>query len=107
MKDYKKFIVMLLVIGTIISVSAMTVSAGQPYVGEIRLVAFNFAPAGWAECNGQVLPISENDALFNLIGTMYGGDGQTTFNLPDLRGLEPYPGTRYCISLYGVYPSPN
>ena len=59
---------------------------GQPFIGEIRIVGFNFAPVGWAECNGQLLPISENDALFTLIGTTYGGDGQETFALPDLQG---------------------
>jgi microcystin-dependent protein len=62
---------------------------GQPYVGEIRLVGFSFAPLGWAFCNGQVLPISEYETLFNLIGTTYGGDGQSTFALPDLRGRVP------------------
>lgn len=60
-----------------------------PYVGEIRMFAGNFAPAGWAFCEGQSIPISENDTLFNLIGTTYGGDGQTTFNLPDLQGRLP------------------
>ena len=62
---------------------------GQPYVGEIRMFAGNFAPAGWAFCAGQLLAIAENDVLFNLIGTTYGGDGQTTFALPDLRGRIP------------------
>ena len=62
---------------------------GQPYVGEIRMFAGNFAPAGWMLCEGQLLPISENETLFNLIGTTYGGDGQTTFGLPDLRGRLP------------------
>jgi microcystin-dependent protein len=61
----------------------------DPYIGEIRMFAGNFAPVGWAFCAGQMLPISENDALFNLIGTTYGGDGQTTFGLPDLRGRIP------------------
>lgn len=61
----------------------------QPYVGEIRLFAGNFAPAGWAFCAGQTMPISENETLFNLIGTTYGGDGQSTFQLPDLRGRAP------------------
>src|SRR5512141_776356 len=61
----------------------------QPYVGEIRMFAGNFAPAGWMFCDGQLLPISGNDTLFNLIGTTYGGDGQTTFALPDLRGRVP------------------
>lgn len=61
----------------------------QPYVGEIRLFAGNFAPAGWMFCEGQLLSIAENDTLFNLIGTTYGGDGQDTFALPDLRGRIP------------------
>ena len=62
----------------------------QPYVGEIRMVGFNFAPNGWAFCNGQTLAISEFDTLFNLIGTTYGGDGQATFNLPNLQGRIPF-----------------
>ena len=61
----------------------------QPYVGEIRMFGGNFAPAGWAFCNGQVIPISENDVLFNLIGTTYGGDGQETFALPNLQSRSP------------------
>jgi microcystin-dependent protein len=61
----------------------------QPYVGEIRMFAGNFAPAGWMFCDGQLLPISENETLFNLIGTTYGGDGQSTFALPDLRSRVP------------------
>lgn len=61
----------------------------QPYVGEIRMFAGNFAPAGWMFCEGQFLPISENETLFQLIGTTYGGDGQSTFALPDLRGRLP------------------
>jgi microcystin-dependent protein len=61
----------------------------DPYIGEIRIFAGNFAPAGWAFCDGSQLAISENDTLFTLIGTTYGGDGQTTFNLPDLRGRVP------------------
>ena len=61
----------------------------QPYVGEIRMFGGNFAPQGWMFCSGQTLAIAENDVLFNLIGTTYGGDGQTTFNLPDLQGRFP------------------
>src|ERR1700693_4425321 len=61
----------------------------QPYVREIRMFAGNFAPAGWMFCEGQLLPISEYDTLFNLIGTTYGGDGQSTFALPDMRGRVP------------------
>lgn len=70
----------------------------EPYIGEIRLFGGSFAPAGWALCDGALLPISEHDALFNLIGTTYGGDGQTTFGLPDLRGRVPmHLGPGYAI----------
>lgn len=58
----------------------------SPFVAEIRVFGFNFAPQGWAHCNGQLLPISQNTALFSLLGTMYGGDGKSTFGLPDLQG---------------------
>jgi microcystin-dependent protein len=58
---------------------------GTPFLGEIKICAFNFAPKGWAQCNGQFLPINQNQALFSLLGTNYGGNGQTTFALPDLR----------------------
>ena len=61
----------------------------QPYVGEFRMFAGNFAPAGWAFCDGSLMSIAENEALFQLIGTTYGGDGQSTFALPDLRGRLP------------------
>ncbi len=61
----------------------------QPYIGEIRMFAGNFAPAGWMFCEGQLLPISENETLFQLLGTTYGGDGESTFALPDLRGRIP------------------
>ncbi|MBL8439199.1 MAG: phage tail protein [Zoogloeaceae bacterium] len=61
----------------------------DPYVGEIRMFAGNYAPNGWAFCDGSLLPISQNEVLFALIGTIYGGDGQTTFALPDLRGRVP------------------
>jgi microcystin-dependent protein len=61
----------------------------QPYLGEVRMFAGNFAPAGWVFCHGQLLPISENETLFQLIGTTYGGDGQSTFGVPDLRGRLP------------------
>jgi len=77
----------------------------QPYVGEIRMFAGNFAPAGWEFCNGGLLPISENETLFQLIGTTYGGDGETTFALPNAVG--PASGgtaLAICISLFGSYP---
>jgi microcystin-dependent protein len=62
---------------------------GQPFLGEIKIVSFNFAPQGWALCNGQFLPINQNQALFSLLGTTFGGNGQTNFALPDLRGQVP------------------
>lgn len=61
----------------------------EPFLGEIRLMSFNFAPQGWALCNGQLLPINQNQALFSLLGTTYGGNGQITFGLPDLRSRVP------------------
>jgi microcystin-dependent protein len=73
---------------------------GTPYVGEIRMFAGNFAPVGWMLCQGQLIPISENDTMFNLIGTTYGGDGQQTFALPDLQGRVPvHQGTNQGFSL--------
>lgn len=74
----------------------------QPFVGEIRMFAGNFAPAGWMFCEGQLLPISEFETLFNLIGTTYGGDGQSTFALPDLRGRLPiHQGNGFTLSETG------
>jgi microcystin-dependent protein len=62
---------------------------GTPFMGEIKIISWNFAPKGWALCNGQFLPINQNQALFSILGTMYGGNGQTTFALPDYRGRVP------------------
>ena len=61
----------------------------QPFLAEIKIISWNFPPKGWAFCSGQLLPINQNQALFSLLGTMYGGNGQTTFALPDLRGRAP------------------
>ncbi len=66
--------------------AAPTIGSAQPFIAETRTFAYDFCPAGWLETNGQLLPVSQFDALFTLIGTTYGGDGQTTFGLPDLRG---------------------
>ena len=74
----------------------------QPYVGEIRIFAGNFAPAGWMFCSGQLLPISENETLFQLIGTTYGGDGQNTFGLPDLQGrISVHQGDGFVLAQSG------
>jgi microcystin-dependent protein len=75
----------------------------DPFVAEIRIFPFNFAPKGWAFCNGQILPISQNTALFSLLGTTYGGDGKSTFALPDLEGSAPlHPGQGQGLSLYDL-----
>lgn len=93
----KKIFILLLLF-----VAFMGLKAQQPYVGEIRMFAGNFAPQGWAFCDGQLLSISENAGLFTLIGTTYGGDGQQTFALPDLRGRAPiHQDNRYVIGQQG------
>ncbi|MCM3905165.1 MAG: tail fiber protein [Pyrinomonadaceae bacterium] len=72
----------------------------DPFVAEIRIFGFNFAPTGWAQCNGQLMPISQNTALFSLLGTVYGGDGKSTFALPNLEGNAPMqPGQGQGLSL--------
>ena len=78
-----------------------------PFVGETRIFAFGYAPAGWMPCEGQLLPISDNEQLFQLIHTTYGGDGQETFGLPKVCGPESG-GTalQVCISLFGAFPMP-
>jgi len=63
---------------------------GSPFLGEIRIMSFGFPPKGWAQCNGQLLPINQNQALFSILGTTYGGDGRTTFGLPNLQGRVPF-----------------
>lgn len=77
----------------------------DPLLGQIQLLPYNFAPQGWAPCEGQLIPITQNTALFSLLGVQYGGDGKTTFALPNLTGKAPDPNMQYCIALVGVYPS--
>ena len=75
----------------------------DPFVAEIRIFGFQFAPKGWAFCNGQILPISQNTALFSLLGTTYGGDGKSTFALPDMQGNAPmHPGQGPGLSLHDL-----
>ncbi len=75
----------------------------SPFLAEIRIFGFNFAPKGWAFCNGQIMPLSQNTALFSLLGTTYGGDGKTTFALPNLQGSAPLqPGQGPGLSLYDL-----
>lgn len=74
-------------------------------IGQVGLFPYDFAPTNWSPCDGQLLSITEHTALFSLLGTKFGGDGQSTFALPDLRGKEPAPSLAYYIALNGVYPS--
>ena len=77
----------------------------ESFIGQIELFPYNCAPQYWAACEGQLLPISQNTALFSLLGVNFGGDGKTTFALPDLRNKAPIPNTAYYIALNGIYPS--
>lgn len=82
------------------------VAGTNPYMAEVMILAGNFCPQGWAAMNGQLLPISQNQALFSLIGTNYGGDGQTTFALPTAKPIFTATGAAFtqCIALQGVFP---
>jgi microcystin-dependent protein len=76
----------------------------EPFLAEIRIVGFNFAPRGWAFCDGQILPINQNQSLYSLLGTTYGGDGRTSFGLPDLRGRTPiHEGNGHSLGHKGGY----
>lgn len=84
-------------------------AGANPFLGEIEIFAFDFCPAGWAALNGQILPISQNQALFALLGTTYGGDGQTSFALPTAKPIFSANGAAFqlCIALQGIFPSRN
>ncbi|MDN4080521.1 tail fiber protein [Paenibacillus polymyxa] len=77
----------------------------EPYMGEITMYPYTFAPQGWLKCEGQLLPIAQYSALYSLLGTNFGGDGVRTFALPDLRGASPLPNVNYYIAIEGDYPS--
>ncbi|MEJ8821362.1 tail fiber protein [Variovorax humicola] len=77
----------------------------DPILGSIQLFAFNFVPQNWMSCDGSLVQIRQYTAVFSLVGTTYGGDGMTTFGLPNLKGKEPVPGSIYCICMQGVFPS--
>ena len=83
---FKKVLLSALIAGTIFSGTSAVYAGDQPFIGEVQWFAGNFAPRGWAFCDGQLLQISQNVALFSLLGTTYGGDGRITFGLPDMRG---------------------
>ena len=76
----------------------------ETFLGDIQLFPYNFTPKFWAKCTGQIIQITNNQALYSLIGTNYGGDGISTFGLPNLQGAEPMPGMEYYIALQGDYP---
>jgi microcystin-dependent protein len=76
----------------------------EPFFGQIQAFGFNYAPVGWAACEGQIMSIQQNTALFSLLGTTYGGDGHTTFALPDFRAASARDNVHYCIATNGVYP---
>jgi microcystin-dependent protein len=92
----------------LIDTSAQAQASG-PFLGEILTVPYNFCPRGWVPAAGQILPINQNQALFSLLGTTYGGDGKTTFALPNLKGRATHSGAvlTECIAVAGVYPSRN
>jgi len=77
----------------------------DPLLGQIQLFPYNFAPRGWLACTGQLLAINQNQALFALLGTNFGGDGITTFALPNLQGKAPAANLQYCIATVGAFPS--
>jgi len=116
-KKMKRFATMMIILTVLASFPLTVSAAGEPFLAEVKLFSFNFPPKGWALCNGQLLPINQNQALFALLGTMYGGNGQTNFALPNLNGTnsisnsaQPWgknSGGYYCIALQGVFPSQN
>lgn len=79
----------------------------DPFIGEIELFPYSFAPKGWMACEGQILNIVQYQALFALLGATYGGNGTTTFALPNLLGTEPIPNTKYYIAVTGYFPPRN
>ena len=76
----------------------------DPFIGQVQLFPFTFAMTGWSTCEGQIFTITQYQALYSLIGFTYGGDGRTTFAVPNLKGAEPLPGMKYYIALEGLYP---
>ncbi|MCM3698760.1 phage tail protein [Paenibacillus macerans] len=109
MKSFYKKVLILGALGVMLT-AGTAVNPGQaeastdPYLGEIQLFPYSFTPEGWMKAEGQELSISQNTALYSLLGTKFGGNGQTTFALPDLRGASPMPGISYYISINGPFP---
>lgn len=119
-KNIKRLTTILIILSVVCSFTFSVYADSMPYLGEIQLFAFPFPPKGWAKCDGQLLPINQNQALFSLLGTQFGGDGRINFALPNLNGrsgayslAQPWGvdgsgnslGGYYCIALTGVFPS--
>lgn len=104
-KKISAFMLTMLIVCTLFTANVVPVFAdADSYMGEIQLFPYVFAPIGWLECKGQVLNISENTTLFSLLGTRFGGNGTSTYALPDMRGMEPTKDLRYYIATTGLYP---
>jgi microcystin-dependent protein len=88
-----------------LELAVLTGGTMHAFVGQIALLPYEYAPQDWLPCEGQLLRISQHAPLFSLIGTKFGGDGQETLALPDLKGKEPLPGMRYCMAIHGIYPT--
>jgi microcystin-dependent protein len=111
-KRISAILITILIISLMLSLNIVQTFAiaGEQYLGEVHLMAFYYPPQGWALCRGQILNVNQNQALFALIGTKFGGNGTTTFALPNLEAAEPKVGEtgygmHYCIALTGIYPS--
>ncbi len=97
--------VSILVLSFLISLTTIPSYANyDTFIGEIQVFPYGFAPVGWKLCNGETLQVIQYQALFSLVGSKFGGNGATTFALPDLRGMEPNPGVKYYIATEGIYP---
>jgi microcystin-dependent protein len=110
MRKHLAVIVALVLAGAIATPHRTRAQANEPFIGEVMTVAFNFCPAGWLPLNGQLLPISQYQVLFDLLGKTYGGDGISTFALPTAKPIftaDNHTTMLQCISLFGVFPSKN
>lgn len=104
-KKVSAFMLVMLIAGMTFTANIVPVYADlESFIGEIQLLPYSYTPMGWIECRGQVIIIQSNTALFALIGNRFGGDGTTTFAIPDMRGMEPTKDLRYYIAAEGIYP---
>jgi microcystin-dependent protein len=107
--SYSRYAILFAVVCIGLSVPRAATAGANPFLAEIETFAFSFCPTGWSTANGQLLPINQNQALFSLLGTTYGGDGQTTFALPTVKPIFSATGAplQQCIALQGIFPSRN